>query len=91
MVQIVAEVKDLYLRKPPFSFNAIKVGDIAFFSNGKALVIEEKIKPDNKGQSWYGLRLAGYSYVYDNGTDFDTSGKCSNGSGMDITHILKVK
>ena len=84
-------VEDLYLRQPPFSFKAIKPGDIAIFSNGKAAVIEKKVKPDNKGQAWYGLRFYGYTYIYDTGCGFDETGKCDNGLGMDIKFILKVK
>ena len=84
-------IEDLYLRQPPFSFKAIKPGDIAIFSNGKAAVIEKKVKPDNSGQAWHGLRFYGYTYMYDADGGFDETGKCANGSGMDIKFILKVK
>lgn len=90
MSEIKFNIEDLYLRQPPFSFKAVKAGDIAIFSNGKAAVIEKKIKPDNKGQSWYGLQIQGYGYVYDSNGEFDVTGKCANGSGMDIKFILKV-
>lgn len=83
-------IKDFYLRTPPFSFNAIKPGDLAVFSNGKMGVIEKKIKPDNKGQCWYGLTIEGRSYVYDSGNSFDSSGRCTTGSCMDIKYIIKT-
>lgn len=91
MSEIKFNIEDLYLRQPPFSFKAIKPGDIAIFSNGKAAVIEKKIKPDNKGQAWYGLQIQGYGYVYHSCGEFDKSGQCGNTSQMDIKFILKVK
>ena len=91
MSEIKFNIEDLYLRQPPFSFKAIKPGDIAIFSNGKAAVIEKKIKPDNRGQARYGLKIQGYGYVYDSNDEFDVTGKCANGSGMDIKFILKVR
>lgn len=84
-------LRDLYLRKPPFSFKAIKPGDVAIFSNGKALMIIKKIKPDNKGQSWYGLEFEGNNIVtYDANGEFDTGGECNNTAQFNIEYILKT-
>lgn len=91
MQEVTLNISDLYLRQPPFSFKAIKVGDIAFFNNGKAAIVERKIKPNNRGQAWYGLQFQGYGFVYDTCNAFDTSGHCANGSCMDIKFILKAR
>lgn len=90
MTQLTINVEDLYLRQKPFSFNAIKAGDIAVFNCGKCAVIEAKVKPDNKGQAWYGLTLFGYTYAYDSCGEFDASGECNNTSAMNIAYIIKT-
>lgn len=89
-MQMTLEVSDLYLRKPPFSFSAIKAGDIAFFKCGKALTITKKLKPDSKGQSWFGLQFEGNHYGVYGSDSFNQDGICENTAAFDITHILKT-
>lgn len=88
--QHVIDVADLYMRTPPFSFNAVKVGDIAFFPNGKAMVITRKIKPDAKGQCWWGFEFESGEYGVYGFENFNTDGHCNNTGGLNITHILKT-
>lgn len=83
--------------RPPFYFSQLRKGMVVTFKgSGHTSFIRDLVKPDNKGQAFFGIIfektfdssrhiLSDYAYAFGSRELLD--GKCHNDSGLDIDYI----